>query len=44
MKVKILQYILFIKYVKVNMNHDDCYKLKLHCKLQSESFFRKNTF
>ena len=41
MKVKILEYLLYIKYVDKFMNYDECYLLKLQCKLQANSFFRK---
>jgi len=41
MKVKILEYILFIKYVNKNMTYDDCYLLKIQCNNQAKSFFKK---
>ncbi len=40
MRVKILEYILYIKYVDKHMNYDECYLLKLQCREQSKSFFK----
>ena len=44
MKIKILEYILFIKHVESKMTYDECWLLRLQCKEQAEAFYRKSTF
>jgi len=40
-KIKLLEYILYVKFVNQKMDSDECYLLKIHCKDLAESFFNK---